>query len=529
MDDRFTKGNDGRLTITGVEAKDHGEYTCTMKGKDGLGERAQRKFVHLLVVFLIPNFNYFCTIKYGTSCDESFMGKKISHIKRALWEKNKYSLTHLKGNCHTVSDTKHQLWITFHIFPIENNHLPKCDATCMTKSVMDKLERQIKTVHHFVERETSREFNSSRIKGVYLKVKFQSPCPSGYRKDKDICTPCEPGSYSGDKDVACVLCPKGSYQPKFAMARCLECPGGSTTQDEGIVSLDKCKGPGVEGQKAVEVSAANKTAVGIGFAVLFLIMFAGFGFAVFMLYRNAQKGGSTRRNSKNGGGTKQKGSENRGKKTINRLSRSQDYEDEKLLLPKAKPRKSIHPFFTKKVGPKKAKTRQSKSGKTTRRAQHFSGNNNISSSQNFSPVTDQHGVHISLPVLYSSGGDSFDSEPIYMNPVPLEVSKDIVKISSRMHNDPSYARLGTPPPAPPPINTLPRLPDSVKSTKPLAASTQSLYATIDSVNMIKFSSHGVKPLDGMFYQSDNDIPPPLPPPRRPDWTCPPQSHYHELP
>jgi len=77
-----------------------------------------------------------------------------------------------------------------------------------------------------------------------------NPCPagtwtlSGHARNSTECFEiCEPGEYTKIEEsgiVNCLMCPLGTYQPKFRETECLPCPSGTTAQ-KGSASVNDCK------------------------------------------------------------------------------------------------------------------------------------------------------------------------------------------------------------------------------------------------------------------------------------------------
>ena len=55
---------------------------------------------------------------------------------------------------------------------------------------------------------------------------------------------CEPGEYTMLEEsgiVNCLMCPIGTYQPKFRGTECLSCPSGKTTARKASTSVKDCQ------------------------------------------------------------------------------------------------------------------------------------------------------------------------------------------------------------------------------------------------------------------------------------------------
>ncbi|KAJ7392960.1 von Willebrand factor type A domain [Desmophyllum pertusum] len=77
------------------------------------------------------------------------------------------------------------------------------------------------------------------------------PCPAGkwsvggHAKNFTECIViCEPGEYTmhrGESGIInCLMCPIGTYQPKYRAKKCEPCPSGKTTAQKASTSINDC-------------------------------------------------------------------------------------------------------------------------------------------------------------------------------------------------------------------------------------------------------------------------------------------------
>ncbi|XP_078371988.1 uncharacterized protein LOC144655582 isoform X3 [Oculina patagonica] len=77
------------------------------------------------------------------------------------------------------------------------------------------------------------------------------PCPAGtwtvggHAKNFTECFEiCEPGEYTMQEEsgvINCLMCPIGTYQPKFRATKCEACPPGTTTAQKASTSINNCQ------------------------------------------------------------------------------------------------------------------------------------------------------------------------------------------------------------------------------------------------------------------------------------------------
>ncbi|XP_058454733.1 uncharacterized protein LOC131432461 isoform X2 [Malaya genurostris] len=70
-------------------------------------------------------------------------------------------------------------------------------------------------------------------------------CSSGEVLNMDTndvprCLHCSAGTYAGENQKTCTLCPKGYYQNRERQDSCLKCPTGTYTREDGSKSIDAC-------------------------------------------------------------------------------------------------------------------------------------------------------------------------------------------------------------------------------------------------------------------------------------------------
>ncbi|KAJ7392911.1 von Willebrand factor type A domain [Desmophyllum pertusum] len=76
------------------------------------------------------------------------------------------------------------------------------------------------------------------------------PCPAGkwsvggHAKNFTECIGiCEPGEYTMHEEsgsINCLMCPIGTYQPKYRAKKCESCPSGKTTAQKASTSINDC-------------------------------------------------------------------------------------------------------------------------------------------------------------------------------------------------------------------------------------------------------------------------------------------------
>lgn len=52
---------------------------------------------------------------------------------------------------------------------------------------------------------------------------------------------CSPGHYYNTSVHRCIRCPHGTYQAEFRQNYCISCPGNTTTDFDGAISVSQCK------------------------------------------------------------------------------------------------------------------------------------------------------------------------------------------------------------------------------------------------------------------------------------------------
>lgn len=65
---------------------------------------------------------------------------------------------------------------------------------------------------------------------------------------------CSPGHYYNTSVHRCIRCPHGTYQAEFRQNYCISCPGNTTTDFDGAISVSQCKSESVHPKAQVWTS-----------------------------------------------------------------------------------------------------------------------------------------------------------------------------------------------------------------------------------------------------------------------------------
>ncbi len=65
---------------------------------------------------------------------------------------------------------------------------------------------------------------------------------------------CSPGHYYNTSVHRCIRCPHGTYQAEFRQNYCISCPGNTTTDFDGAISVSQCKSESTHSQAQLLIS-----------------------------------------------------------------------------------------------------------------------------------------------------------------------------------------------------------------------------------------------------------------------------------